>query len=290
MKLMESKQLGASLHLATKQEAARLVDHGFAPHLAVVLVGEDEASLRYIDIKSKRGKEDGVTVSIYHLEADTPKEEVHKTVEFLAGDSDVHGIIVQLPLPESWSKEELDALILKIPVHKDVDGLNGDWKEQPFAGYGRKSLDKPFSSFLPPMVAAVGLLMEQYDVDLAGKKIVVVGRGKLVGQPVATFFEKLGHDVTTVDEHTEDILSITTQADVLIVGTGVPNLITYQWVKPGAIVMDCSEDVHRDSVDQLAAMVAPSRGGLGPLTVAWLLRNVVAAAAQQFREQGGTLA
>ncbi len=287
MKLMESKQLVEDIHLATKTEAARLVDAGFAPHLAVVLVGEDEASLRYIDIKSKRGKEDGVTVSVYYIEADAPKAEAFQLVDYLALDSDVHGIIVQLPLPEQWSEAETDDLISRIPNHKDVDGLNGQWKEQSYQDYGMKSLDLPFTSYLPPMVASVCLLLEHYEHQLEGKNIVVVGKGKLVGGPLTTFFEKLGLNVTAVDEHTDDILSITSKADILISGTGVANLITYQWVKEGAVVLDCADDVHRDSVDQVASEVAPARGGLGPLTVAWLLRNVVAAAAQQYRERGG---
>ncbi|CAN5145472.1 bifunctional methylenetetrahydrofolate dehydrogenase/methenyltetrahydrofolate cyclohydrolase FolD [soil metagenome] len=287
MELMESKQLVASLHLAAKKEAARLVDAGFAPHLAVVLIGEDEASLRYIDIKSKRGKEDGVTVSVYYIEADAPKSEAQQMVDYLAGDTDVHGIIVQLPLPGSWSKAETADLIAKIPNHKDVDGLNGAWMEQSYQGTGLKSLNLPFTSYLPPMVASVCLLLEAYQLPLEGKNIVVVGRGKLVGAPLTHFFEKQGLNVTAVDEHTDDIFSITSKADILIAGTGVENLITYQWVKEGATVMDCANDVHRDSVDQVARFVAPARGGLGPVTVAWLLRNVVAAAAQQFRERGG---
>ena len=128
------------------------------------------------------------------------------------------------------------------------------------------------------MVAAVCLLLSHYKISLNDKRIVIVGKGILVGQPLVTFFQKLGYTVESVDEETEHILTITKQADILIAGTGSPDLITFQWVKAGAVVLDCAHDVHRDSVDQIAGAVAPATGGLGPLTVAWLLHNTIRAA------------
>lgn len=284
---MQSNQLVADLNLATRKEAARLVDSGVSPHLAVVLIGDNEASLTYIDVKTKRGKENGVIVSVYHVEDSAPKQEAYQLVNYLAEDPEVHGIIIQLPLPKNWSENELDELLAAIPASKDVDGLRGTWKEQAYQGTSLENLNQPLSSYLPPMVAAVCLLLDSYGITLEEKRIVLVGKGRLVGTPVQEFFEKMHLHVVSVDDETEGILGITTQADVLISGTGVDNLITHEWVKPGAIVLDCSSDVHRDSVDQVASYVSPAKGGLGPITVAWLLRNVVSAASQQYRKEGG---
>lgn len=285
MKLLESKQIIGDIYHRLKHESAHIIDGGTTPHLAVVLVGEDPDSLRYIDIKTKRGKEVGVTVSVYHLEEDATKEEIKETVSFLGGDDDVHAIIVQLPLPGNWTEQEQQELFNLIPPAKDVDGLRGDWESQSYQGMTRAELEQPHAYFLPPMVASVCLLLEKYKLTPADKKTIIVGRGKLVGQPLEAFFKKLNYEVLAVDEETDDILSKTIEADILISGTGSENLITYQWVKPDAIVLDCANDVHRDSVDQVAGYVAPSTGGLGPITVAWLLRNTVTAASILHHQQ-----
>jgi len=176
----------------------------------------------------------------------------------------------------------MNELFQHIAPEKDVDGLRGDWRQQHYSSTSALSLKARLPLALPPMVAAVCLLLDYYKIQLENQKIVVVGKGMLVGQPLEAFLkndQKL--DVTLVDEETDDILAITSAADVLISGTGSKDLITYQWVKEGAVVLDCAQDVHRDSVDQVAAAVAPSVGGLGPLTVTWLLFNTVQAAGQQ---------
>src|SRR5690606_10139164 len=146
-----------------------------------VLVGEDEESLRYIDIKTKRARNCGIIVSVYHLEANSTDEQIEEVLTYLNGESDFHGIIVQLPLPGNRSQERVDALLAKIDPHKDVDGLASNWISQDYAGASKQDLMISRALPLPPMVAAVCLLLDAYDITLQGKKIVVVGKGRLVG-------------------------------------------------------------------------------------------------------------
>lgn len=282
MKLLESAPIVKKFLLEFRKESADLIDRGVTPHLAVVLIGDDPDSLRYIDIKTKRAKECGITVSLYHMEDTTPEQDIFNVLDFLSADDEVHGIIVQLPVPGFNEPKKMEELLSHIAVQKDVDGLRGEWKKQHYSGTSLVALRAGFEYALPPMVAAVCILLDHYKISLADKNIVIVGKGVLVGQPLEFFLkdsQKL--QVTTVDEKTDKILEITTAADILITGTGNKDLITYQWVKPGAVVLDCAADVHRDSVDQIVQAVAPATGGLGPLTVTWLLFNTLRAAVNQ---------
>jgi methylenetetrahydrofolate dehydrogenase (NADP+)/methenyltetrahydrofolate cyclohydrolase len=276
MQELSSKPFIANLHLKLKQRSTALIDgKDIEPHLAVVLVGEDEQSLAYVGMKEQRSKEDGIILSLYHLAADVSFEEVQGTVKFLSQDPEVHGIIIQLPLPKRFTNEQLEALIQLIPSHLDVDGLRGDWQKLSYTKSDTGSLASPQTAPLPPMILSVMSLLNHYSISIEGKKVVIVGKGRLVGMPLFQFFQKLGVDVAAVDEETPDILSITKEADILITGTGEPDLITYQWVKEGAVVIDCAGDVHWDSVSQIASALTPAKGAIGPLTVLWLLSNVV---------------
>ncbi len=278
MQSLTSKQLLRKLKFDLKNQVASLIDSGTDPHLAAVLVGDDESSLNYIDIKTRVGKEVGVIVSLYHIEESASLDEIKETIAFLSQDDEIHGIILQLPLPEKFSQENVDELIAKIPASKDVDGLRGDWKKLTYTSYSTESLlgNQPYA--LPPMVGSVTSLLNEYDISLDSKRVVLVGNGRLVGQPLSEFYGSLGINVQAVDETTPNIFAITSEADILVTGTGVPNLVTYQWVKPGATVIDCSGDVHEDSVSQVAEALSPAIGGVGPLTVFWLLHNTYQAA------------
>lgn len=281
MQKLLSAPLVKKLHERTKAEVARLVDGGIDPHLAVVLVGEDPSSVKYVSIKNQVAKDLGIIVSLYHLEEDSTFQQMVESIQFLNADEDVHGIILQLPLPEHITVEQVDELLTLINPEKDVDGLRGDWKKLTYPGTTLDDLLKHQPWSLPPMVSSILSLLDFYHIDLTGKKVVSVGRGRLVGKPLELFLDKLGVDVRAVDEETEHILDITSSADVLIAATGEPDLITYQWVKEGAVVIDCNQDVHVDSVSQVASALAPAVGGVGPLTVAWLLHNTAQAAAQK---------
>jgi methylenetetrahydrofolate dehydrogenase (NADP+)/methenyltetrahydrofolate cyclohydrolase len=281
MQSLLSTTLVKELHEHTKLAVAKLVDAGIDPHLAVVLVGEEPASVKYVSIKDRVAKELGVIVSLYHLEDDTSVDKIAETLTFLSADPEVHGIILQLPLPGHISQEQVDTLLQTIAPEKDVDGLRGDWKKLTYSGTSIQALLTPQSWALPPMVSSVLSLLDNYNISVTDKKVVLVGRGRLVGQPLEEYLSKLGVDVKAVDEETVGILDIAKEADILIVAAGQPDLVTYQWVKDGAVVVDCNQDVHVDSVSQIASALAPAVGGVGPLTVAWLLHNTVQAAAQE---------
>lgn len=281
MQILYSQPIREKVLASVKEKAAGLIDGGKEPHLAVVLVGDNQDSWRYVNIKSKQAKEVGITISLYHLPEKSTYGEVEKTVAYLAEDPDIKGIIIQLPLPDHFTETQVGLLIEKIPVHKDVDGLRGDWKNNKFNALGEvfeNAVD--YSFFIPPLAWGVAALLNYYKIDAKVKRVVIVGGGRLVGQPLLQMFKMLKIEAQLVDEDTEDILRVTKQADILISGTGQKNLITYQWIKEGAVVVDCAADIHADSVQQVAAAVSPSVGGVGPLTVVWLLMNTVTATAR----------
>ncbi|MCC2632108.1 MAG: methylenetetrahydrofolate dehydrogenase (NADP+)/methenyltetrahydrofolate cyclohydrolase, partial [Patescibacteria group bacterium] len=220
----------------------------------------------------------GIILSLYHIEAGAPAEEIEKTVAFLSEDPEIHGVLLQLPLPDVYDKKETDRLIALISDEKDVDALNGSWKKADWRAKTVTDFREISSFFLPPMVCSVFSLLDYYDIESDEGPLVTVGKGRLVGQPILEYAKKLGIDASSVDEETPDILSVTKIAKVLVTGTGEPDLVTYQWVSEGATVIDCSGDVHFDSVSQVAANLSPAKGGVGPLTTVWLLHNVVRAA------------
>jgi methylenetetrahydrofolate dehydrogenase (NADP+)/methenyltetrahydrofolate cyclohydrolase len=262
MQSLSSTPFIADLHLTLRNRVAALVDPGVDPQVGVILVGENPESVKFVSVKENRAREDGIILSLYHLEEETTTfEDLVQTIGFLATDDETHGIVLQLPLPEKFTPTQLDALIQLIPSHKDVDALRID--------EGKNQ---------SPMVLAITSLLDHYQIETVGKRVCVVGKGRLVGAPVAHYFTNLGLQVDAVDEETEKVLAITKEADILITGTGVPDLITHFWVKEGAVVIDCASDVHTDSVGQIASALSPAKGGIGPLTVYWLLNNVASAA------------
>ena len=284
MQTLLSKPLVAELKLAIKKESAALIDDGVDPQLAVILIGNDSDSLRYVAIKDRTAKEVGIIFSLYHTEASTPYEEIEKTIAFLNADPDVHGIIIQLPLPDRFSEKQTQALLALIDPVKDVDGLGRSWEADYWQALTTEQLQVLHPHSLPPMVSSVISLLDFYNIDLKDKKVVLMGKDRLVGQPLLTYFKKVGVSATLVDEETPKILDITKEADVLITATGQENIITYQWIKEGAVVVDCAFDVHEDSVGQIASALAPATGGVGPLTVNWLLYNTVQAARNLIRK------
>ena len=270
MQTLLSKAIVSQINSATKQ----YVTEGVEPHLAVVLIGEDIQSLRYVELKTQRAKELGILLSIYHLAVSTPYSEIEQSLRFLADDPEVHGIILQLPLPATISVEQTEQLFSLIPLGKDVDGLRGEWTPLHNSPRTITELLDYQGTPLPPMVCGVLSLLDAYSISMIDQQIVIIGAGRLVGQPLERYFKHLGLQVTLVTEETDHILDITRKADILITGTGQPNLVTYQWVKEGVVVINCSGDIHEDSVSQVALAMAPSIGSIGPLTVAWLLHNV----------------
>lgn len=238
------------------------------PKLAIILVGEDEASLRYIKQKIKVGEEIGVEVGLFQFPATISQEEVRGKIEQLNQDPTVKGIVVQLPLPPSLNKDELVQLVKK---DKDADGLVEG------------------SSFTPATPLAVMQILKEEKVEVRGKTAVVIGRSRLVGAPVKFLLEKNGARVLQIHSQTPPpIDSLVQQGDIVVSAVGKPHLVKKEMVKKGAVVIDVgisknpdtgklTGDVDFEKVKEVASVITPVPGGVGPLTVAMLMNNLVKA-------------
>ena len=253
---------------------------GTAPGLATVLIGDDPASEVYVRNKRRLSVEAGMLDQHRHLPGDVDQETATALLDELAADPAVSGILLQLPTPKHLDS---DALVARIPAEKDVDGLST-------ANAGLLLQGRP--GLRPCTPAGVMTLLEEYDVALEGVEAVVVGRSALVGKPMAQLLLGRNATVTTCHSRTRDIAEVCRRADVLVVAAGIPALIGADAVKPGATVIDVGihrgENGLRGDVDPAAAEVAglitPVPGGVGPMTIAMLLANTLTAAtAQQAR-------
>lgn len=269
-------KLVADLVLGTvKREVEALIAAGKPPpRLVVVRVGDDPASEVYVRGKRRSAARVGITAEERWLPASTSQNDVERTVAQLAGDAAVDGILVQLPLPAGLDAE---AVLTRIPADKDVDGLT-----EPNLG----ALVGGRPRFAPCTPRGVMRLLEHYQVPLAGRRAVVVGRSRLVGLPTALLLNQANATVTVVHRSTAEPWTIAREADVLVVAAGQAGLVDERWVKPGAAVVDVGihrlpaglvGDVRFDTVHQKASLITPVPGGVGPLTVAMLLDNTLQA-------------
>lgn len=234
-------------------------------HLAAVCAGDDPGLKAFVKIKQKAAQSIGVTFSSYMFDADDIQG-ASDTLDFLAADESVHGIFIELPLPAEW---DTVALISRIPPAKDVDALTGK-AEVP-----------------EPAVRALRYVLAEYDISPAGLRAAVIGQGSLVGAPITRWLAESGADVSIIDINTPNPQSISAQADVVVAGAGVPELVTGEWVRDGACVIDFGYarrgdayvgDVEQKSVSKKAKIMTPVPGGMGPLVVAAVLENLVALA------------
>jgi methylenetetrahydrofolate dehydrogenase (NADP+) / methenyltetrahydrofolate cyclohydrolase len=240
--------------------------------LAVVLVGQDSASLTFIKKKQQAAKKIGVGFSFFKFGKNITQTQLKEEIEKIIKDQEVSGLVVQLPLPKSINTAEILNLV---PPEKDPDVLS----EQSF-----KIFSTSTSFVLPPTVGAISYFLKEYKIDLKGKKIVVVGAGRLVGKPLAAWFELQGVDFSILDKTTTDISVITQKADILISGVGKSGLIKGNMVSDKVIIFDAGTtkkngktvgDIDFKSVAEKASYITPVIGGVGPLTVACLLENLV---------------
>ncbi len=263
-----SKELnGRELALFVKERQAKAVrglrqQQKIIPKLAIVRTNPDPVVDSYMKIKQGYGTDILVDVDVYTID----QSEALKVIKELNDDSFVHGIIVQIPLPDVTQTDEI---LDSVAAEKDVDGLRSD------------------SKFDPPTPVAILWLLAGYDIDLKTAKIVVVGRGRLVGTPLIRMLESSGYHVEVADKKTQDLSALTRSADVLISATGVPELIKADMVKSGAVIVDAGVstdsnglvgDVATDVRDLQDITITPIKGGVGPLTVAALFENVITAA------------
>lgn len=249
------------------------------PSLTIIQVGEDPASTTYIGRKIEAAEKIGIAVRHLKLHQDISLVSLLDDIESLNHDPDVDGYIIQLPVPDAlW--DSFDIIAAEIDPDKDVDGFTAE-------NFGDMALHGA-GEFLPPATAAgVVRLLEAEKIDIAGKHAVIVGRSNLVGKPLALMFLNRDATVTVCHSKTEDLGAITRTADILVSAVGKPGLITADMVKDGAVVIDIGTthkdgkltgDVDFDAVSKKASAITPVPGGIGPLTVACLLKNVVDAA------------
>jgi methylenetetrahydrofolate dehydrogenase (NADP+)/methenyltetrahydrofolate cyclohydrolase len=275
--IIDGKQVSAEVRALVASEVAAFREQfdGDRPGLATILVGDDPGSAVYVAGKQKACKEVGMTGFNHPLAADTSREELIALIERLNGDPRVHGILLQLPLPDHLDGVELTGLI---DPDKDVDGLTP-------VSAGRLALG--LDGLRPCTPSAVMWLLRGLDAELEGARAVVVGRSNLFGKPMAAMLLAANATVTICHSRTRDLAAVCREADVLIAAVGRPRMVQSDWIKPGAIVIDVGMnrtedglcgDVDFAAAKEVAAAITPVPGGVGPMTIAFLLRNTLQAA------------
>ncbi|MGW7003552.1 bifunctional 5,10-methylenetetrahydrofolate dehydrogenase/5,10-methenyltetrahydrofolate cyclohydrolase [Streptomyces sp. NPDC054933] len=271
------KELAASIRAETAERAAALTASGRPPKLAVVVATADESSAWYVRSIAKAAGQTGITCDVVDLGPDADAEAIVATLRGLSADDTVHGVMLQTPLPGGAALEDLASAIA---FGKDVDGANP-------LSLGRLAAGLPAH---PPATAeAVVAILDHYGIELAGRRVAVVGRSTVVGKPAAHLLLDRNATVTVCHSRTTDLAAVTSTADVVVAAVGRPGLITADHVRPGAVVVDVGTnptadggligDVDAASLADRAAALTPVPGGVGPVTTALLLRHTVTAAA-----------
>ncbi len=272
---------GNAVATAVKAEVAgdvtRLAGAGVIPGLAVVLVGDDPASATYVRMKERDCAEAGVKAVDFRRPADISQADLLEIIDECNSDSSVHGILVQMPLPGHLDAE---ATIARIAPEKDVDGFHP-------ASLGRLMRGLPAPRACTP--AGVMRMLAHYGIDLKGKEAVVIGRSTIVGKPMALMLLEEHATVTVCHSRTHDLPAVCRRADVLVAAVGRPEMVTADYVKEGAVVIDVginrtdagmAGDVDFASVEPIASAITPVPGGVGPMTRAMLVANTVHAAVE----------
>ena len=274
---IDGKAISAEIRAEIREETASFIAaRGYAPGLAVVIVGEDPASQVYVRNKAKACEEVGFYSEVYRLPTETAQAELNALVDRLNHDEKIHGILVQLPLPKHLDETEV---LLRIDPAKDVDA---------FHPYNVGKIMIGDYDFLPCTPAGVMALLERSGIDPAGKKCVVIGRSNIVGKPMAMLLLHANGTVTVCHSRTKDLPSVTREADILVVAIGRADFVGADMVKPGAVVIDVgmnrradgklTGDVDFAAVEPIASAITPVPGGVGPMTITMLLQNTLTAA------------
>lgn len=277
--LIDGKAFAAKLRGDITGHVKRLKnDHNITPGLAVLLVGEDPASQVYVRSKGKMTREVGMKSVEHKLSDDTSQQELLALLDKLNADPEIHGILVQLPLPDHLDS---DLIINAINPAKDVDGFH--ISNVGLLGTGQKAM-------VPCTPLGCLLLLRSHLGDLTGKSAVVIGRSNIVGKPMAQLLLGDSCTVTIAHSRTKDLPSVVGEADIVVAAVGRPEMVVGDWIKPGATVIDVGinrieqdgksklvGDAHFDSCAQVAGAITPVPGGVGPMTIACLLANTVTA-------------
>ena len=290
MKLIDGKETANAMKKEIALDVAAMIDNNHKrPHLAAILVGEDPASQTYVNAKEKACKEVGFMSSIYKLQANTTEKEVLELVDFLNNDPEIDGFIVQLPLPAQIDENKV---IQQIKPEKDVDGFHP-------VNVGRMALNLPCYISATPF--GILQLIERYNIETAGKQVVVLGRSHIVGSPMSILLSRKTYPgnatVTLCHSQTKDIKKITKSADIIIAAIGQQGFVTDDMVKNNAVVIDVGihripsdetksgfrlvGDVDFEKVSGKTSLITPVPGGVGPMTIIALLMNTLKAAKRE---------
>lgn len=256
--------------------------YGYPPGLAVLLVGDNPASVTYVTNKAKACEEVGIRSEVFHLPAETPEADVFALINRLNADERVHGLFAQLPLPNHINPVRIQSAI---SPEKDVDGLNP-------ISVGRLWMGE--ETLMPATPSGILELLKRYKVPLKGQRAVVIGRSMIVGKPMAALLLQEHATVTVAHSRTQDLPGVAREADILVVAIGRAEMVTADFVKPGAVVVDVGTnrvedktkksgfrlvgDVQFSGASEVASLITPVPGGVGPLTIAMLLSNTLTSA------------
>ncbi|HHV93579.1 MAG TPA: bifunctional methylenetetrahydrofolate dehydrogenase/methenyltetrahydrofolate cyclohydrolase FolD [Firmicutes bacterium] len=274
--LIDGKRIAAEIRQEVKAEVAELRERNVVPGLTVVLVGEDPASQTYVRSKQRACEEVGIRSEVRKLPDHTSQTQLMKLIDELNQDPAVHGILVQLPLP---GHIDADAVLRTIDPAKDVDGFHP-------TNVGCLWTGLSYQGFVPCTPAGVMELLRRTGIDPRGLDAVVVGRSNIVGKPMAALLLEANATVTICHSRTQNLRDQCRRADILVVAVGKPRFISGDWIKPGAVVIDVGinrvdgrlcGDVD-ESAWEVAGFLTPVPGGVGPMTIAQLLKNTVLAA------------
>ncbi|MBQ7961907.1 MAG: bifunctional methylenetetrahydrofolate dehydrogenase/methenyltetrahydrofolate cyclohydrolase FolD [Clostridia bacterium] len=273
---IDGKEVSASVRNDITEKVTELSAKGVTPGLAVIIVGNDPASRVYVNNKKKGCEQTGMNSFEYALPEETTTDELIALIEKLNGEKDVHGILCQLPVPEHIDEEKV---LNAISPDKDVDAfhpvncgkvMTGDY------------------TFAPCTPAGMVEMLKYYNIPIAGKHCVIIGRSNIVGKPMAMLMLKENATVTVCHSRTQNLAEITKQADILVAAVGRPKFVTPDMVKDGAVVLDVGinrmedgklcGDVDFDAVCEKTSYITPVPGGVGPMTITMLLKNTLAAA------------
>ena len=282
--IIDGKQIAADVRQDVANKVSELKEKGIAPCLAVILVGENPASVSYVTGKQKALAEVGMVDRSVHLPENTSEDDLLKLIDELNEDNSVHGILVQLPLPKHINE---DKVIMAIAPEKDVDGFHP-------VSVGNMMIGRP--GFLPCTPHGIIVLLKKMGIETSGKHAVVIGRSNIVGKPVSILLARKDTNCTVTMCHTgtKNMAEITKQADILVVASGHPHTLTKDMVKPGAVIIDVGVnripdrskksgfrligDCDFDDLVETASYITPVPGGVGPMTIAMLMYNTLESA------------
>ncbi len=282
MNLIDGKALAAKMQDELKVKVDKLKEADNVPGLAVILVGEDPASQIYVRNKARQATAIGLNSSVVRLPETVSEQELLDLIEQYNQSEQWHGILVQLPLPEHISEEKV---LLAIDPEKDVDGFHP-------MNMGRLWSGNPL--MIPSTPAGIMEMFREYNVELSGKRAVVIGRSNIVGKPMAQLLMMADATVTIAHSKTENLRELTKEADILVVAIGRDRMIKAEDVKEGAVVIDVGMnrdedgklhgDVDFDEVKDVASLITPVPGGVGPMTITMLMEQTVRAASRKMNE------